>query len=317
MAWSKEKKIAYGKEKTEASKTTWYDNLAAGIEGNNVPWRKPWKGGATMPRNLVSKKSYRGGNIVSLWFWGLSRGYTDLRFATRKQLLTKGMSIKGLSNGGGCLIKFAKTSNYKYEDKDTGEEKTRSGFVTRWYEVFCVEQCEDYEAPVVKDENLSVTPESDMMKSFYGYVDSQQTLTLERQGSRAFYRLSGDLIRLPAHADFETQLGEVMTAMHEAVHSTGHPSRAERNLQSKFGSPEYAFEELVAELGSLIVTLSLGGEFNPYVLAEEHANSQAYLKIWLDACKNQDNALDKAFTQAQAAADFILNNCSVEEELSE
>ena len=112
---------------------------------------------------------------------------------------------------------------------------------------------------------MSVTPESDMMESFYGYVDSQDTLTLERQGSRAFYRLSGDLIRLPAHADFETQLGEVMTAMHEAVHSTGHPKRAERNLASKFGSPEYAYEELVAELGALIVTLSLGGEFNPYV----------------------------------------------------
>ena len=315
MAWSKDKKKAYGKAKSEASKVTWYENLAAGIKDNNIPWRKPWKGGATMPRNLKSKKPYRGGNIVALWFWGLGRGYTDLRFATRKQLIEKGYNIKGLKNGEGCMIKFAKTSTYTKEDKETGEETVRSGFVTRWYEVFCVEQCEDYEAPDVKDENLSVTPESDMMQSFYAYVDSQQSLKLERQGSQAFYRLSGDLIRIPKHEDFETQLGEVMTAMHEAVHSTGHPNRAERNLSSKFGSPEYAFEELVAELGALIVTLTLGGEFNPHVLQEEHANSQAYLKHWLDACKNQDSALDKAFSQAQAAADFILNNCSIEEEV--
>ena len=86
MTWSKDKKKAYGKAKSEASKTTWYENLAAGIRDNNIPWRKPWKGGATMPRNLKSKKPYRGGNIVALWFWGLGRGYTDLRFATRKQL---------------------------------------------------------------------------------------------------------------------------------------------------------------------------------------------------------------------------------------
>ena len=315
MAWSKEKKKAYGKSKAEASKATWYENLAAGIESNNIPWRKPWKGGATMPVNLKSKKAYRGGNIVALWFWGLGRGYTDLRFGTRKQLLEKGLSIKGLKNGEGCLIKYFKTSEYTKVDKETGEETIRNGYLTRWYEVFCVEQCEDYEAPEVKDENLSVTPESDMMESFYSYVASQKTLTLERKGSQAFYRINGDLIRLPKHEDFETQLGEVMTAMHEAVHSTGHPKRKERPLTPKFGTPEYAFEELVAELGALIVTLTLGGEFNPYVLQEEHANSQAYLKHWLAACKNQDNALDKAFSQAQAAADFILSNCSVEEEV--
>ena len=52
------------------------------------------------------------------------------------------------------------------------------------------------------------------------------------------------------------------TLFHELTHSTGHESRTNRiktNL-NKFGShtTEYAFEELVAEIGSIL----LGHEFN-------------------------------------------------------
>jgi antirestriction protein ArdC len=102
-------------------------------------------------------------------------------------------------------------------------------------------------------------------------------------------------------------MGEVMTAIHEAVHSTGYATRLNRNLKSHFGSAEYAYEELIAELGSLIVTLTLGGEFKPDLVAEENANNVAYLQSWLKACKDKDKALNKAFGDAQKAADYILS----------
>lgn len=311
MTWTKDKKKAYGKAKSAASKDRWYENIAAGISENNIPWRKPWKGGMSMPSNLKSKKPYRGGNVVSLWFRGLSEGWTDMRFGTRKQLIEAGYSIKGLSNDEGTDIKYFKTGKYEKENKD-GEMESKTSYLTRWYNVFCVEQCEDYEKPEQKD--MTTTPEHSMMEYFQSYVSSQETLTLERKGGRAFYRLKEDLIRLPTHEDFETPLGEVMTAMHEAAHSTGHPNREERSLSNKFGSPAYAFEELIAELTSLLTVLSLGGEFNPHCVEEEHANSQAYLKHWLKSCEEQDGALDKAFSQAQKASDFMLQYMSKEEE---
>jgi len=314
MTWSKAEKKEYMKQKKAANKVAWYENLKAGMESNNVPWRKQWKGGSVMPMNVVSKKHYKGGNIVSLWFWAMGNGYTDMRFGTRNQLKKLGMSIKGLKNGEGCLVKFFKQSTYTTKDKKTDEEVTRTGYITNWWEVFCVEQCEDYEAPKTSPETMIVTSQSDMMKHFNAFVETQG-IDLKRQGNQAFYRLSGDLIQLPKTEDFETPLAEVATSMHEAIHSTGHPKRCERNLANKFGSAEYAFEELVAELGSLILTLSLGGEFNPHELQEEHANSQAYLKHWLKACDEQDSALDRAFSQAQAAADFVLANCSILEEV--
>ena len=123
-----------------------------------------------------------------------------------------------------------------------------------------------------------------------------------------------DEIVMPPHESFISPIGEVMTAFHEAIHSTGHVKRVERPLKSKFGSPEYAFEELIAEMGQLIVTLTLGGEFKPDAVVEDNANSQAYLKSWLAACKDKDKALSQAFSSAQNAADYIINSIQKEEE---
>ena len=251
---------------------------------------------------MKSKKAYRGGNVISLWIHGMCEGWTDLRFATRNQLINAGLSVKGLKNGSGVPIKYFNTGTYEKENKK-GETEVRTSYLTRWYEVWCVEQCEDYVAPVV--EPTDVVPESNMMQHFYDYVESQ-TLELERKGGRAYYNSKNDNIVLPPHEAFTDSMGEVMTAMHEAVHSTGHSTRMNRALENKFGSAEYAYEELIAELGSLIVTLTLVGKFRPDAVMEENANNVAYLQSWLKACKEQDKALDKAFSDAQKAADYVL-----------
>ena len=306
MTMNKEQRKAYGEMKQKDNNEQWFTNLSNAITDNNIPWRKPWVGGTgSMPRNLVSKKAYRGGNVVQLWVAGMTQGWTDLRFATRKQLIAKGYSIEGLTNADGVNIQFFKRSNFTVED-DNGEEETRSRWLVRWYTVFCVEQCTDYVAPVV--ETVDVVPESEMMIHFNDYIASQDTLDLHREGVRAYYNTRKDEIVMPPHESFITPIGEVMTAFHEAIHSTGHVNRVERPLKSVFGSPEYAYEELIAEMGQLIVTLTLGGEFKPDSVVEDNANSQAYLKSWLAACKDKDKALSQAFSSAQTAADYILKS---------
>ena len=148
MAMNKEQRRAYGEMKQKENSERWFDNLSAAIIDNKIPWRKPWRGGtASMPRNLVSKKAYRGGNVIQLWVAGMINGWSDLRFATRKQLLAKGYSIEGLTNDNAVNIQFFKRSKFTVENEDTGEEETRSRWLVRWYSVFCVEQCVDYVAP--------------------------------------------------------------------------------------------------------------------------------------------------------------------------
>jgi antirestriction protein ArdC len=308
---SREQKKTYGKQKSDEMSERWFNAIADGIKSGNIPWRKPWNGGASgMPQNLKSKKTYRGGNLMGLWFSAMAAGFSDLRFATRNQLKEAGMSIAGLKNGTGFPIRFFKPNTYEKEN-ERGEVEVRSGYVTRWYEVWCVEQCEGYEAPPVSDSHQPV-PVHEMMSNFNTYVESQPTLTLNRGGNRAFYRLNGDTIQLPVHEAFTDSLGEVMTAFHEAVHSTGHPQRCERDLKNSFGSPEYALEELVAELGSMLTVVRLGGEFKPDAVMEENANNIAYLQSWLKACNEQDKALTAAFGQAQAASDYIVSYCQSE-----
>lgn len=301
---SKQQKQAYGKQKGDEMKERWFDAIANAIEGGRIPWRKPWVGGdTTFPTNLKSKKQYRGGNFVGLAVSAMEHGFTDLRFATRKQLIEAGYSIKGLKNGSGFPIRYVKQGVYEKEN-DAGETELRTSWLVRFYEVWCVEQCEDYTRPA--SDSHQTVPEHEMMAHFNTYVNSQPSLTLERGGDRAFYRLKDDLIRLPVSGAFTEPLGEVMTAFHEAAHSTGHPNRVERPLGNGFGTEAYAFEELIAEFSSMLVVVALGGEFNPELVLEENANNVAYIQSWLKACKNRDNAIPAAFSKAQEVSDFIV-----------
>lgn len=314
MTMSKQKKKEYAKNKDKESRDKWYATLTEAIEGDALPWRKPWRGGAGggIPRNLISNRHYQGGNSMMLLIFGMLEGWEDMRFGTRKNLIEAGFSIEGLKNGTGFPIKYFKRSTYE-EVQDDGTIETKQRFLTRWYEVFNVTQCKDYTPPET-DEKFEPVPSHQMMEHFNRYIESQDSLTLERVGSRAFYRSSEDLIRLPKHEDFTDSLGEVMTAFHEAAHSTGHKSRCERPLGNGFGSSAYAFEELIAEMSSMLVVMNLGGEFDPSKVMEENANSVAYLQHWLKSCADQDRALDEAFHKAQQACNFILDNCKGDDE---
>ena len=42
------------------------DRIIGLLESGTVPWQKPWTGGAGMPRNLISRKEYRGINTFLL-----------------------------------------------------------------------------------------------------------------------------------------------------------------------------------------------------------------------------------------------------------
>ena len=313
MVMSKQKKKEYAKQKNAEGREAWLATIEEAIANNDVPWRKPWKGGlksgSGIPVNLKSNRAYRGGNVWGLYIQAMCKGWTDLRFGTRKNLIEKGYSVKGLTNGTGCFVAFYKPTKRMVHNEETGEDEEKKSWVSRWYEVWCVEQCENYEPPTATtDEEEESVPPHEMMKHFDSYVVSQDSLTLKREGNRAFYRSTADLIQLPKHEDFTDSLGEVMTAFHEAAHSTGHGTRLSRPLSNGFGSSAYAMEELVAELTSMLTVLHLGGDFNPDLVQEEHANNTAYLKNWLNACKeDKGKALSMAFSEAQKATDYILD----------
>jgi antirestriction protein ArdC len=108
---------------------------------------------------------------------------------------------------------------------------------------------------------------------------------------------STDSIRMPHKTSFDSAAHYYATALHELTHWTGAAHRLDRNHKGRFGSPDYAFEELIAEIGAAYLCADLGiqGELR-------HAG---YISSWLKACRDDNTAIFKAAALAQKAADFI------------
>ena len=106
---------------------------------------------------------------------------------------------------------------------------------------------------------------------------------------------------MPTLDTFTTSEHYYATFYHEAVHSTGHESRLNRKLGNVFGSPEYAREELTAELGASFLCGVTGIDTKPVT-----ENRDAYIKGWLKALKNDNKCIMVASGKAGKASDYIL-----------
>ncbi len=61
---------------------------------------------------------------------------------------------------------------------------------------------------------------------------------------------------LPNQDLFINDLALASTLLHEMAHSTGHKERLDRDLTGEFGSPNYAREELRAEISSMFYKIN-------------------------------------------------------------
>ena len=118
---------------------------------------------------------------------------------------------------------------------------------------------------------------------------------------QAMYLTQPDEIRLPWPRRFASGEALAATALHELVHWSGHPGRLHRAFGERFGDAAYAFEELVAELGSAFL---LGHCGLVDTTIEGHA---AYLDSWLKVLRNDRNAIFTAARLAGEACEFLLS----------
>jgi antirestriction protein ArdC len=104
---------------------------------------------------------------------------------------------------------------------------------------------------------------------------------------------------MPPKQLFQDARGFYATALHELGHWTGHSSRLDRDLVNKFGSPEYAKEELRADLASYFLSARLGLPHDP----GQHA---AYISSWIEALSKDHNEIHRAAKDAQRICEFVL-----------
>ena len=90
------------------------------------------------------------------------------------------------------------------------------------------------------------------------------------------------------------------TVLHEMAHSTGAENRLNRNLKNKFNEPQYAKEELVAELTAANISNVLG--FDKRILD----NNAAYLDGWISVLKENPKFIVSVMADVNKASDMIL-----------
>jgi antirestriction protein ArdC len=124
-------------------------------------------------------------------------------------------------------------------------------------------------------------------------------------GESAFYSLYRDEIQMPEMARFRaTNTATIIenyyvTIIHELIHWTAHETRCSREMLNGFGTPKYAFEELIAELGSALLCTQLNQKLVPMV---DHAQ---YLNNWLKVLKNDFSYFTEALELARTAIYFL------------
>ena len=270
------------------------DVLIAQLEAGTVPWRKPWVS-AGMPRNLVSKKEYRGINVILL---GLTH-YPSPLWLTFNQAKALGGTIN--KGEKGTHIVLWKPTVWKKKEEN-GEETRRGGMFCRSYVVFNLAQCNE-EFRLKYEPVKPVGPVEDLPAAeaiWANYPDRPEY----QESDAAWYRPSADLIGMPARTAFKEQREFYSTLFHEMVHSTGAAKRLNREGVAKTdykGSERYSAEELVAEFGSAMLCAVCG--IAPSVVE----NQAAYIKHWLETLKFKSNEkmLMQAVSAAQKACDHI------------
>ena len=117
-------------------------------------------------------------------------------------------------------------------------------------------------------------------------------------GNRAFYAPALDAIQLPERSAFASAADYYRVALHELTHRTGHPDRCNRTLSSRAHIEAYAFEELVAEMGSAFLT-------NHCALPRQLQHA-SYIDSWLRALRHDKRLVFTAASLAQKAVDYLL-----------
>ena len=264
--------------------------------------RAEWDREALRPQNPLSNVQYRGGNRMRLMAMVIEYGYTDPRWATARQYAEKGYHIKKGEHGILCeKWIFEKQKKVEADDKAAQEYKTvrLDRPQVRYFRVFNAEQVEDFPkySPVK-------TTEPDMDELIGRIIASSECPVRELAQERAYYSPVTDEIMLPLRSQFKDQTTFAKTLIHEMAHSTGHPSRLNRRFHGAFGTPEYAREEMRAEIGALFTETELSIRLS----GEHYEDHSDYLKSWISVLQNDYNEFFHACSDAEKISERLVGN---------
>lgn len=275
------------------------NQIIAALERGTGDYTLPWhRSGAplTRPVNAVTRKAYRGVNVLALWASAEAQDFEHGLWATYRQWQSLGAQVRKGEKASPIVF-------YKVLDKPEGSEDEARENAGRIFaqgsHVFNIAQVEGYA--------LSEVPEAeafDPIPSVEAFIATTGA-AIRIHGDSAYYTPSTDTISMPDRERFfSTDTASAAQnwyaiLLHELVHWTGADHRLARTFGKRFGDEAYAMEELVAELGSAFLCGDLGLSVTP---RPDHA---CYLASWLKVLKGDNRAIFTAASAAAKAADWL------------
>lgn len=284
------------------------------LSERGLNWKNGWISMLSPQQNAVTKKKYQGLNQFYLMMIAMQRGYTDPRWLTMTQIIDKNgyyhKNQKWHLQAGSKAVYVEYWYPYDLEKKKMltweqwnklpdEEREDDEKYIIRYrlipvFHASMVDGIPEWISPAPRAEQ----PIDQLVTKL---SIGMNVPILFDGGDRAFYRPSEDKIHLPSPSAFNSAYDLNGTALHELTHATGHESRLNRNIRNIFGSEEYAYEELVAEIGSAFMAYGLDSKQNVF----EMENHKAYVRSWIKAINDQPDILAKAISEAQKAAAYL------------
>jgi antirestriction protein ArdC len=271
------------------------DRIISMLEKGVRPWSQSWNAHARGGRPLRHDGTpYRGANVLNLWAAGMARGFTSPYWLTYKKAQEMGAQVK---RGAKSELAFFVGTVKRTEERD-GEDVERTISFLKAYNVFNASEVEGLGARYYAPAECPVLDEANRILE----VDRFMAATgakIHHGGGRAFYRRDTDEVYMPEFGSFDSASAYYGTALHVLTHWTGAEKRLDRTFGKLFGDPDYAFEELVAELGAAYLSADLRINAEP---REDHAS---YISGWLKALRDDNRNIFRAAAYAERAAGYL------------
>lgn len=279
------------------------EKILALLKTHGANWIKCFGGlVGRLPRSAMTGKDYSA--INALLLWGLP--YSDTRWATYNGW-KKFAKREGLTDNAGQVKKGEKASHIfcwkmiLVKDEDDPTQKKEIPFL-RWYTVFNAEQVHG-----IPLEKVDARPDDITERVAYAdrFLSALKADVRYSDAGLAYYHGADDYIHMPNRELFVATNGTsatenfYSTLAHEHVHWTGSSKRLDRKKGGFFGGAEYAFEELVAEIGAAYLSHKLG------ISHEPTQSSAEYLNHWIRGLEDDKRAITRAATQAKNAVMFM------------
>ncbi len=277
------------------------------LKNGAPPWRKPWSECCPVPGypvNAVTERRYTGINVTILWASAIARGYEYDRWLSFRQASKLGGRIrKGEKGSVAVLFKKIEVASKLEDDENEEQPKAQPYKIARAFTLFNVEQCVGLPEKVAKGRYPTHTLEQNW-ESHHSADDLIKLCgaKVRHAGTVATYFPESDVICMPPKAAFESTAGYYSTLMHELTHWTGHKSRLNRAGivdPFPFKSVGYAYEELIAEIGSAFLCADY------HIFGELRHDS--YVMDWIKILENDPKAIFTSSALAWKARNYLMS----------